>query len=87
LRLLSIQMPCKEGEYGVMSEPARIRRLKLVPRPAEALERPIGGADAVRRYRLARMERVAERSPASADGATGPRAVPELDRRAAEGIG
>ena len=70
-----------------MSEPARIRRLRLVPRPAESLERPIAGAAAVRRYRLARMERVAEGSPANADRPAGPRAVPEVERRPAEGIG
>jgi hypothetical protein len=80
-------MPCKGPDYVGMIEPARIRRLRLVPRPAEATEPPLAGTAAVRRYRLARMERVAERSPANADGATGPRAVPEGGRRPAEGIG
>lgn len=73
-------MPCKGGEYGAM------RRLRLVPQP-EPAEPPLAGTAAVRRYRLARMERVAELSPADADRATGPRAFPERGRRPAEGIG
>ena len=76
-----------EAETESVSEPSKIRRLRLVPRPGEAPESPVGGQAAVRRYRLARMERVAELSPADADGATGPRAVPERGRRPAEGIG
>ena len=63
-----------------------MRRLRLVPQP-ETSEPPLAGTAAVRRYRLARMERVAEASPADADGPAGPRALPERDRRPAEGIG
>jgi len=85
---LSIQTPCKEAEYVGMSEPVRIRRLRLVPRPAESVESPIAGTAAVRRYRLARMERVAEGSPANADGPAGARAVrAEVQRSPAEGVG
>ena len=84
---MSIQTPCNDAENACMSEPTGIRRLRLVPRPAEAAEPPLAGAAAVRRYRLARMERGAERSPADADGAPGPRAAPEDGRRPAEGIG
>jgi hypothetical protein len=69
-----------------MSESPAIRRLRLVPRPADAAERPLAGTAAVRRYRLARMERVAEASPADADRPR-PRAVTERERPAAEGLG
>lgn len=84
-----------------MSEPQRIRRLRLVPRAGERDELPLSGTAAVRRYRLARMERVAEaslpqalgsaewartESPADADR-PGPRAVPDGERRPAEGLG
>jgi hypothetical protein len=79
-------MPCTNGENPGVSDPPKIRRLRLVPRPAEAAESPLAGAAAVRRYRLARMERVAEASPADADR-PGPRVVGERDRRAAEGLG
>jgi hypothetical protein len=63
-----------------------MRRLRLVPQP-EPDERPLAGTAAVRRYRLARMERVAEASPADADRPARPRALPERDRGPAEGVG
>lgn len=85
-RQVSIQIPCTEAETTGMSEPQRIRRLRLVPRAGERDELPLSGTAAVRRYRLARMERVAELSPADADS-PGPRAIPDGERRPAEGLG
>jgi hypothetical protein len=64
-----------------MSEGPPVRRLALVPRPSEPPETPFGGAAAVRRYRLARMERVDEESPPGA----GSRSIPGPDGRPAEG--
>jgi hypothetical protein len=69
-----------------MDEEARIRRLTLVPRPAEPREPALGGTAAVRRYRRARMERVAADSPPDADR-TRLRPVAEPERRPAEGTG
>ena len=48
-----------------MSEDAAIRRLRLVP---DAGEPRIAGRAAVRRYRLARLEEVAELDPPSDQG-------------------
>ena len=83
---MSIQKARTEAETGGMSDPIRIRRLRLVPRPGASGERPLSGTAAVRRYRLARMERVAEESPSNADRPA-PRAVPERERRSGEGLG
>ena len=80
------RLPAQGPKLGAMSDPPRIRRLKLVPRPEARGERPLSPSAAVRRYRLARMERVAEESPANADR-PGPRAVPEREGRSAEGLG
>jgi hypothetical protein len=79
-------MACTEAETRDMSDPPRIRRVRLVPRPGGPGERPLSGTAAVRRYRLARMERVAEESPANADRPA-PRAVSERERRSGEGLG
>jgi hypothetical protein len=83
---VSIQKARVEAETRGMSDPPRIRRLILVPRPEEPGERPLSPSAAVRRYRLARMERVAEGSPSNADRPA-PRAVPERERRSGEGLG
>ena len=48
-----------------MSEDAAIRRLRLVPKAGEPR---IAGRAAVRRYRLARLEEVAELGPAPDEG-------------------
>ena len=53
-----------------MNEVPPIRRLVLVPEPSEPR---LGGADAIRRYRLGRLEEVAEasrvhESPPSSNG-------------------
>ena len=83
---MSIQKARTESETGGMSDPPRIRRLRLVAQPGGRSERPLSPSAAVRRYRLARMERVAEESPSNADRPA-PRAVPERERRSGKGLG
>jgi hypothetical protein len=83
---MSMEMSCNNPETGPVGDEARIRRLALVPKASEPREPPLAGTAAVRRYRLARMERVAAASPADADR-SGLRPVAEPERGPAEGLG